>query len=103
MYINKLNNIVTNYNNTYHSQACKDVKSSTYTDFDKNNNREDPKLKDGDHVRISKYKNIFPKVFVPNWFEEVSEITKIKNTVTKTDVINDLNCEEIVERFTKKI
>ena len=40
---------------------------------------------------------------MPNWFEEVSEITKIKSTVTKTDVINDLNCEEIVEHFTKKI
>ena len=31
-----------------------DVKSSTYIDFDKKNNKEDPKFKVGTHVRISK-------------------------------------------------
>ena len=44
-----------------------DVKSSTYIDFDNNNNKEDPKFKVGDHVRISKYKNIFAKGYVPIW------------------------------------
>ena len=41
-----------------------DVKSSTYTDFNKknNNNNKDPKLSVEDHVRISKYKNIFANV-----------------------------------------
>ena len=38
-----------------------DVKSSTYIDFDKENDKKDPKFEVGDHVRISKYKNIFPK------------------------------------------
>ena len=58
-----------------------DVKSSTYIDFDNNNNKEDPKFKVGDHVRISKYKNIFTKGYVPNWSEEHLVIKKIKNTV----------------------
>ena len=31
-----------------------DVKSRTYIYFNKENNKEDPKLKVGDHVRISK-------------------------------------------------
>ena len=34
-----------------------DVKSSTYIDFIKENNRKDPKFKIGVIVRISKYKN----------------------------------------------
>ena len=31
------------------------VKSTKYIDFGKNNNKEDPKLKVGDYVRLSKY------------------------------------------------
>ena len=42
-----------------------DVKSSTYINFNKENSKEDPKFKIGDHVRISTYKNIFAKVYVP--------------------------------------
>ena len=38
-----------------------DVKSSTYIDFDKENNDKDPEFKVGYHVRISKYKTIFAK------------------------------------------
>ena len=47
-----------------------------------------------DHVRISKYRNIFAKVYAPNRSEEISVIKKIKNTVPWTYVINDLNGEE---------
>ena len=36
-----------------------DVKSSTYIDFGVENNEKDPKFQVGDHVKISKYKNIF--------------------------------------------
>ena len=36
-----------------------DLKSNTYIDFNKENNEEDPKFEVGDHVRISKFKNIF--------------------------------------------
>ena len=45
-----------------------DVNSSTY--IDKENNKEVPEFKVGDHV-ISKYKNIFAKYYTPNWSEEV--------------------------------
>ena len=56
------------YNNTYHSTIIMNptgVKSSTYINFNKENSKEDPKFKIGDHVRISTYKNIFAKVYVP--------------------------------------
>ena len=46
------------------------VKDNTYIDFGKENNK-DSKFKIGDYVRISKYKNIFAKGFIPNWPEEV--------------------------------
>ena len=50
-------------------------------------------------MRISKYKNIFPKGYTPNWSEEVFVIKEIKNTVPWTYVINDLNGEEIIGTF----
>ena len=79
-----------------------DVKNDTYIDFEKEVNDRDPKFKVGDHVRTSKYKNIFPKGYMPNWLEEVFDISKIKNTVPWTYVINDLNGEEIVGTFYEK-
>ena len=105
MYINKLDDIVNKYNNTYHSTIKMkplDVKSRTYIDFDKKNNKEDSKFKVGDHVRISKYKNIFAKGYMPNWSEEISVITKVKNTIPWTYVISDLKGEEIVATFYEK-
>ena len=54
------------------------------------------KFKVSDHVRISKYKNIFTKGYTPNWSEEVFVIKEIKNTVPWTYVINDLNNGKII-------
>ena len=39
---------------------------------------------------------------MPNWSEEVFVISKIKNTVPWTYVINDLNGEEIIGVFYEK-
>ena len=64
MYIDKLNDIVNKYNNTYHrtiKMKDDDDKDNTYIDFNKDINDRDPKFKVGDHVRISKYKNILGK------------------------------------------
>ena len=66
VYIDKLDDIVDEYNNTYYT-AIKikplDVDVNTYIDFEKEVNDKDPKFKVGDHVRISKYKNIFQNIF----------------------------------------
>ena len=101
VYIDKLNVIVNKYN-TYHTTIKVnpiDVKDNTYINTDKEINYKDPKFKVGDYVRISKYKNIFAKGYMPNWSEEVFVINKIKNTVPWTYVINDLNGEEITGTF----
>ena len=74
VYIDKLDDIVNEYNNTYHRTIKVkpvDVKDNTYIDFEKEVNDRDPKFKVSDHVRISKYKNIFAKGYMPNWSEEV--------------------------------
>ena len=79
-----------------------DVKDNTYIDFKKEVNDKDPKFKVGDHVRISKYKNIFAKGYTPNWSEEVFIVSKIKNIVPWAYVINYLNGEEVTGTFYKK-
>ena len=68
VYINKLDDIVDEYNNTYHRTIKikpADVKHNTYIDFEKEVNNKDPKFKIGDHVRICKYKSIFAKGYTP--------------------------------------
>ena len=56
-----------------------DVKNNTYVDSSKKVNDKDPKFKVADHVRVSKYKNIFAKGCTSNWSEEVFVIKKVKN------------------------
>ena len=105
VYIDKLDDIVDEYNNAYHKTIKInpiDVKDNTYIDFEKEVSDKDLKFKVGDYVRISKYKNIFAKRYMPNWSEKVFIISKIKNTVPWTYVINDLNGEEIIGTFYEK-
>ena len=71
-------------------------------DLEKEANDKDPKFKVGDYVRISKYKNIFAKGYMPNLSEKVFVISKIQNTVPWTYVINDLNGEESIGTFYEK-
>ena len=105
MYIDKLDDIVNEYSNTYHKKIEMkpvDVKENIYFDFKKEINDKDPKFKVRDHVRICKYKNIFADGYTPNWFEEVFVIKKVKHTVPWTYVINYFNGEEITVTFYEK-
>ena len=102
MYIDKLDDAVNKYNNTYHRMKPVDVKPSMYIDVNKQNRKEGSKIKVGNYVKISKYKNIFAKGYVPNWSEEVLVIKKVKSTVPWTYVISDLKGEEIVGTFYEK-
>ena len=43
-----------------------DVKPDSYAEYNVDSNAKDPKFHVGDHVRISKYKNIFAKEITPN-------------------------------------
>ena len=105
VYIDKLDDIVNQCNNTCHrtiKMRPVDDKDKRYIDFEKEVNNKDPKFKIGDHVRVSKYKNIFAKGYMPNWSEEFFVIKKVKNTVPWTYVINDRNGEEIIGTFYEK-
>ena len=93
-----LDDIVNKYNNAVHKtikMKPMDVMGNSYAEFKEDYNKNGPKFKAGDHVRILKYKNIFAKGYTPNWSEEVFVVSKIKNTVPWSYVINDLNGKEI--------
>ena len=79
-----------------------DVTDDSYAEYNKNLNKKDPKLKVGDRVRISKYKNIFAKGYTQNRSEKVFVVSKFNNTVPWTYVISDLNGEPILGNFYKK-
>ena len=67
--IDVLDDIVKKYNNTVHSSIkmkTKDVTDIKYVEYSEETNKKDPKFKIVDNVRISKYKNIFTKVYTPN-------------------------------------
>ena len=86
VYIDELDDIVSEYNKTYHRTSKMkpvDGKDDTYIDIEKEVNDKDPKFKVGDYVRI----------FV---------IKKVKNTVPWTYVINNVNGEEITGAFYEK-
>ena len=51
---------------------------------------------------MSKYKSIFAKGYFPNWFKEVFVITKVKNTVSWTYVIENFNGEIIAGTLYEK-
>ena len=81
VYIDKLDDIEGEYNNTYHTtikMKSINVKDNTYINTDKEINNKDPKFKVGDHVRISKYKNIFSKGYTQIVLKKYLLLKKLK-------------------------
>ena len=103
MYIDKLNYIGDECNNTY-DRAIKmkpvDVMSGTFIDFDAENNDKDRKFKVDGHVRISKYKSIFPKGDTPSWSEEVFETKRLKTLYRRHMYLNG---QKSIETFSKNL
>ena len=94
VYFDVLDDIVNKYNNTVHRTIKMkpiDVTSDSYAEYNEDSNVTKPKFKVGDHVRISKYKNIFAKGYTQNWSEEVFVVSKIKHAILWTYMISDLN------------
>ena len=105
VYFHVSDDIVNKYNNTVHrSIKIKpvDITSDSYAEYNEDSNENRPKFKIGDRVKISKYKNIFAKEYTKNWSEEDFVVSKIKNTVPLTYVINDVNGEPITGSFYEK-
>ena len=104
MYINKLDNIVNKYNNTYHRTIkIKPLDVKSIIDFNKENNKKGPKFKVGAHVRISKYKNIFVKIYIPYCSEEVFVLKKLKTLCRGHILLVVFIKKKFLERFTKMI
>ena len=104
MYTDKLDDIMNKYNNTYNStikMKSVDAKSNYYINSNKEINDEDPKFKIGDFVKISKYKNIFAKGYLPNWSEEAFVIKKLKTLCRGHMLLVILKGKALLERFTK--
>ena len=96
MYVDKLDDIVNKYNNKYHrtiKMKPADVNSSTFIDFNKENNNEDPKFKVGDHGTDQNMKIILQM--------DLFQIGQ-KKILFRRHVISDLNGEETVGTFYKK-
>ena len=105
VYIDKLDDIVDEYNNTYHrtiKMKPVDVKTSTYIESSKEINYQDPKFKIDDVVRISKYKNNFEKGYASNCSEEIFAIKKVKKLFRGHMLLVILKQKKLFERFTKK-
>ena len=105
VYFNVLDDIVDKYNNTYHKTIKMkpiDVEDDSFAEYNEQSKEKDPKFKVGDHVRISKFKNIFAKRYTPNWIDEIFIVKKIKNAVSWTYIISDLNGEETAGSFYEK-
>ena len=101
-YFDVLDYIVDKYNNKVHRSIKMkpiDATSDSYAEYNEDSNLTKSKLKVGDHIRISKHKNIFARGYTQNWSEEVFVVSKIKDTVPWTNVISDLNGEKIAESF----
>ena len=98
--------IVDKYNNTVQRSIKMkpiDVTSDSYDQYNEDSNETKPKFKVGDHVRISKYKNIFAKGYTHNWSEEDFVVSKMNDTVLRTYVFSDLNGKPITGRFYEKV
>ena len=105
IYFDVLNDIAYKYNSKYHRTIKMkpiDLKPDSYAEYSVESNEKDFKFQVGDHVRLSKYKNIFAKGYAPDWLEDVFMIIKIKDTVPCTYVISDLTGENIVGTFYEK-
>ena len=109
VYIDKVEDIVNKYNNTY-STIIKmkrvDVKpndvKNIYINCSEGLYDNDPKFKIGDVLQYQNTKNFFAKGCVSNWPGEVFIITKVKNTVSSTYLISDPNEEQIFRTFYEK-
>ena len=105
VYFDLLKDIVNKYNYTVHKTIKMkpiNVTNDSLVEYNEGSNKRNLRFKVGDHVRISKYKNIITKGYSPNWSEEVFVINKIKNTVPWTYFPNTVNGEEITGSFYEK-
>ena len=104
-WIDKIDDIVTAYNNSYHrtiKMKPADVDEEHIANIFFNslpNLKKTIKFSNGDRVRILIKKNQFAKEFEKSWSEEIFKIKRIQNTNPITYLIEDLDGEDIIGGF----
>ena len=78
-----------------------DIKSNIYIDFRKEIYDKNQKIKIGDNVRISKYKNVFKKVTVQIGLEKVLWLKKLKTLFRGHVLLIIVKEKKLFKRFTK--
>ena len=102
VYYDVLDDVVNEYNNSKHNtikMKPSDVKNDINRVYIDEYNKKSARFNANDRVRISKFKNIFAKVYTPNWSKEIFVINKISDTVPWTYRLKDLNGQEILGSF----
>ena len=102
VYYDILDDIFNKYNNTKNNTITmkpKDLKDDNNRVYIDEHNKKSARYNVGDRVRISKFKNIFPKGYTPNWSREIFIVNKINDTAPYTYNLKDLNDEEIIGSF----
>ena len=105
VYINKLDNIVNEYKNKYHStnkMKPVDIKSSTYTDFDQKNKKEDVKFKVGDHVRIWKYKTLLQIIACQVGLKKFLWLQRLNKFFLEYMLLASLTIKKLLKRLWKR-
>ena len=105
VYIDKLDDIVGEYNHTYHRTIMikpVNVKDNTYIDFQKEVNDKDPKFKVGDHVRISKYKKFLLKDTHQTGLKKFLLLVKSKIQFHRHMSLTISMVKKLLEHFMKK-
>lgn len=110
-WVNQLPNFLVEYNDRYHrtigmkpSQVNDKNSKIVLANIRKNRQKyvaldKKSRFKIGDKVRISKYKRIFDKGYLPNWTNEIFVVSSIKNTLPVTYTLNDYKGEPIEGSF----
>ena len=105
MYIDKLDDIIKKYNNTYQRTSKMkpvDVKPSTYIEFDKENNKEGPKFKVGDNVRMPKINIFLQKAMFQIGLKKFLRLKNLKILFRGHMLLVILKAEKLLKPFTKK-
>jgi hypothetical protein len=111
-WIKVLPSLVTSYNSSVHRSigmtprnVTRDVENELWTrqeeKLPQKVTQRDPKpvFRVGDKVRVSKYKSVFEKGYLPNWTEEIFTVSRLLNTRPKQYKVVDVNEEEIRGSF----
>ena len=105
VYFDVLDDILDEYNSTVHRTIKMKpiaVTSVSYVEYNEDSNVTKLKFKVGDHVRISKYENIFAEGYTQNWSEDAFVVSKIKIQFRGLMLLVTWMVNQLLEIFMKK-